>query len=101
MLWHNEDAGPSALFCYQNWNCMGKESGKEYTYSFISDICPCITDSLCCTLELTWHCKSTILQKKLDLLIFEKWKYVTDFIKNIDYIIKRQFIKYLLQANIN
>ena len=27
------------------------------------DICECITDSPCCTVKLTQHCKSTVLHK--------------------------------------
>ena len=33
---------------------MGKESYKEWIYAYI-------TESLCCTHELTQHCKSTII----------------------------------------
>ena len=36
-------------FVIKNETIWEKKSGKEYTYSFISDVCICITELLYCT----------------------------------------------------
>ena len=68
---------------------MGKEFEKRI------DTCIWITESLCCTLELAQHCKSTILQYKIKI----KKKYGTKWGYNqwklpYEFLIKTLYIDY-------